>query len=573
MDAFERSFFMRILSSFLIVVYSIGYFLFFNLHLSANSTFSRIQEGRLLFLIQQGQSDQAVRLYQSMYESSQEHNFELLHQIGLAILEYGSHQRDPESQLFALLGASVSAHEDAFFILEESLKSPHLSIQLAALEALSRFQNDRADQALIRALTYPSLVLRYHAIQHLCKKKHFDSINQAESLLYKTSKKTWPLYPPLFAMVESKQSTQILKKFLYHPSTSIRLSAILSVAKYHREDLLPAIRQQALQAHYTQQEASAYAIGKLKDEESIPILYKLSLSQYPSVVLAAHYALYCLGKQESAQWIEQAAQQGNLYAIHILGRLHDHSKVLIELISHPNLQIRYNAKIALLKQPHPKALEFATSLFVQDQRNIAFTSQKSPGGSLKSWKITFSANKIFKDDGEAYQEHLQLKESLLKKVKQLSSHSFIGLAHQIFEAQQNDLVPLTVSLLEQIGTSEAIDCLKVHQQQFGAPLIRNYCKIALYRLEEPGSYCTQICNWVKKENQTSLIQFTPLIPWEMNDLYRLSAEETSRLLLAAFEALAIQQDTQGIDTLLDSIATGHPKNRYALAGLLVRATQ
>ncbi len=33
------------------------------------------------------------------------------------------------------------------------------------------------------------------------------------------------------------------------------------------------------------------------------------------------------------------------------------------------------------------------------------------------------------------------------------------------------------------------------------------------------------------------------------------------------------QDMPGIKTLIEAIATGHAKNKYALAGLLLRATE
>jgi len=43
--------------------------------------------------------------------------------------------------------------------------------------------------------------------------------------------------------------------------------------------------------------------------------------------------------------------------------------------------------------------------------------------------------------------------------------------------------------------------------------------------------------------------------------------------LQSFEAIAEKHDLEGIDILLDAIHDGNEKNRYALAGLLLKALQ
>jgi len=531
-------------------------------------------QGQILFLLQQGEHEQALKLYQSKFQVSGQHDFELLHQIGLRILDFGFRQNDPECQLLALFGAGVSAHEDVYYILEESIKNRYSIIQLVALGALARFQNDRADQAMMRALGAPSLEVRYEAIHQLCKKKHPLAVSQAESLMYKTPRAYMAIYPPLFAMVGDSHSTRILRKLLNQSSKDVRLAVILSVAKYQRDDLLPQIRQQSSQLQFALQEASACAFGVLKDEESIPKLEKLISSQYPTVALAAHVALYQLGREDSIKAIEQAAQKEDLFAVSALGSLPDHPKVLLELIKKPNLQIRLNAVIALLEQHHPRALELIGEVIIRDKKDLAFTVYQSPGHAFKAWKVISSASQLLKDDIKAYLEHLEFKESLLEKVCELSQSHFISLSHQIFSKQQNDLVPHIVELLENLGTVEAIACLKQHQQQLGAPLVRHYCNLALYRLQEPGPYAEQLRQWVKTQSQTQFIRFQPFSPWELGEnSYTLTPEETSKLLIEAFETFANQQDTQGIETLIEAIATGHAKNKYALAGLLLRATQ
>lgn len=535
---------------------------------------SSFHSGHLLFLLQQGEHEQALKLYQENFQSDRPHDFELLHQIGLRILDHGFRQSDPECQLLALFGASVSAHEDVYYILEESLNNRFPEIQLIALGALARFQNDRADQALVRALGSFSLQVRYEAAHQLCKKKHPQAVNQTESLMYKTSSSSLSIYPPLLAMVEDPQSTRVLRKLLNHSSTPIRLAVILSVAKYKRDDLLPQVRQHASHLQFALQEACAYALGCLKDEQAIPKLEKLTLSQYPTVALAAHVALYQLGREKSIKAIEKLAQKENLFAIAALSSIPDHPDILLELIKNSTLQTRFNALISLVQQNHIEALDFINDLFLSDTRDLAFIPFHSPGHAFKAWKITSSASQLLKEDFTAYQEHLELKETMLDKVRQLSESHFIALAHQIFAKQQNDLIPYTAELLEDLGNVASIECLKQHQQQLGAPLVRHYCNLALYRLQEPGPYGEQLRQWVKIQSQTQFIRFEPMSPWKLTEnAYHLTPEETSRLLIEVFEAFASQQDQQGIEALIEAIATGHEKNKYALAGLLLRATQ
>ncbi len=527
----------------------------------------------LLFLAQQGEHEKAIKIYQEK-EKKAGHDFELLHQLGLKILDSGFQMRDPECQLLALFGAAISANEDAYPILEGSLKSRYPLIQMVAINALSKFQNDRADKGIANALGSSTLEVRYEALKHLCKKKYPLSTSQTESLMYKTPKELYPIYPPLFAAVGDTHSTRVLRKLMNHPSHEVRLAVILSLAKYEREDLLPLIRQQANQFHYALQEATAFALGQMKDEISRQKLEKLTLSQYPNVSLAAHFALYQLGDLKAVEKIESMAKKEDLFAISALGSIADQPNALIELLKHPNIQVSLNAALALLEQNHPLALTTIGLIIQRDKNDHAFTSQHSPGKAFKAWKMTPSASQILKDDLSAYVQHLDFKEKILEKISMLSKIKFIELAHEIFLKNDNELIPKTVELLQQIGRKEALVCLKEHQQQFGSPLVRNYCNLALFRLKENGPYADQLRRWVKAQAQTDLIRFKPFTPWKTGEnAYHLSPEESSKLLIESFETFASQQDPQGIDILLEAIATGHPKNKYALAGLLLRATQ
>lgn len=534
-----------------------------------------IQPGKILFLIQQGQHKEAIKLYRQYYQEKGSHDFELIHRMGIGILNEGAHQPDPEIQLLALFGASVSAHEEACPILEESLNNPHPEIQLVALQAIARLQYDRADQLLNRALGSDFVLIRLEAALQLCKKKQTQAVAQVESLMYKTPKVLLPIYPELYATAGTPHAIRLMRKLLNHPSEHVRVAVILSAAKHGRDDLLPQIRQQASHLNYKQQEASAYALGVLKDDQSLSRLLQLTQSKYSSVVLAAEQALYTLGQKEAAQVVRKKAEEGDLFAIRMLGDMPEEKETLITLLNQNNLNIRINATLSLLEQHDPHCLPYLKDILMTDKRDLAFTEINSPGKALTAWKATSSASQILKDDTSAYLSTIELKEDVLNLAKELPELYFLQLAEDLFNRQQNILVPTLVTLLEELGTESAIALLKHYQQKPGAPLIRQYCNLALYRLNEPGPYGELLRQWVKNKNDQDMIQFRPFDPWESTHkhAYQLTPEETSRLLVEAFQAFTIKQDEKGLEALLEAIENGHAKNKYALAGLLLRATQ
>jgi hypothetical protein len=73
-----------------------------------------------------------------------------------------------------------------------------------------------------------------------------------------------------------------------------------------------------------------------------------------------------------------------------------------------------------------------------------------------------------------------------------------------------------------------------------------------------------------------MIQLRPTLPWSAKGevgAYLLTPEEESRLLVESYEALADHHEPESLRLLLHAIKEGNPKNRYVLAGLLLRAIQ
>lgn len=528
---------------------------------------------RILFLIQSGHFQEALKLYQTYASEMGHHDTELLFHIGLALLDQGYKSSDPEIQVLTIYGAGISLNEKVLYILEEGLRSSYPQIQLIAMGFLSRFQNDVADMALNRALSSNYLEIRLEGAYHLIKRKVPAAVFQAEALMSKVPVEILPLFPEIFAAAGTPEATRILRRLLSHSNEQVRVSAILSATKYARDDLLPTIRTLASQHSILQQEAAAMAFGVLKDETAVSRLKRLSQSPTLSVRLAANRALVVLGHKEHLSEVLKEAQNRDLFAIAMLGELEDGENVLCDLMNHPDIQVKVNAVLSLLKQRNPNCMIPLFHLLVRDARDLAIQTIYSKGRTLTAYKVVPSAHENLKENLIALELSLCLREEILKMAMGLPEKDFMHLAQLLFNARQNDLVPALVSALELLHTPAAIELLKKQQQKAGAPLIRNYCNLALYRLKEEGPYADNLRIWVNQQHSEELIQFRPSLPRDANhdDPYQLTPEETSRLLVESFEALTGRQDAEGINILLNAIQHGNSKNKYALTGLLMRA--
>jgi HEAT repeat protein len=528
----------------------------------------------LLFLIRSGHINQAIESYRNFQKSTGQHDYELIQEMGLLLLDHGYRSSDPDTKIMTTFGAGISLNERSLYILEAGLDSGIPELQLISLNFLSRFQNDTADEAMLRAMVAAHPLIKLETAFILAKKKAPRAYSYAESLMYRFEELT-PLFPQFFALIGSNESIRMLKKLMTNSNEDVRIASILAAAETKRDDLLPKIRTLATHGEKAQQEACAYALGILKDESSIKRLDILAKSSIPHVHLAAWNALYHLGKKNYKTQIEQAAKDGDVFAITLLGDIEGSEDLLAEINKHSNLQMRVNAAIALLNRQDPRCLAALMEILLLDSKGIVLSKVSSKGKSLMAYKATPSGKQNFKDDPYAFEMSLHIRENLLESTLDLPEAHFLNASKVIFINQQNDLVPLLTELLEQLRTPSAIALLKEHQQQVGAPLIRNYCNLALYNLKQKGPYADNIRQWISSMQDEDLIRFRPFLPRELReqeDNYQLTPQDNSNLLIASFESFVANHDDQGVDILLNAIQNGNEKNKYALAGLLLRAT-
>ncbi len=529
-----------------------------------------------IYLAQTGKTTEAIQSYLNEYNRTKKHDFELLQQIGLAILDHGFYDKKPEVKLMSLLGAALSNHESAFYLLERGSDHWIPEIQLISLQLMAQTDTQETDSALARMVRSNYLPIRFEAVHQLARRKHEKAFAQIEALMSKVPNELLPLFPILYGIEGSHQSTRALHRLMGNPSESVRIAAIITAAESKKDELLPPIQALAKQVTPGQLEACAFALGEYGSDKNLPLIRTLAASQCPEVRLAGLKTLYKMGQKEAAKEIIEMARAENLYAIYALEAVEESIDLLCELVESKDPLVRIAAGLSLLEHHHPKSLTALPLLLINDHRDFGFEQSYSPGRTAYFWKLIPSARSRYEKDPLPFEVSLVLRESILTKALELPPESFITLAELIFKTQQDELVPVLVRLLENMQSDKSIALLKKHQQKVGAPLIRQYCTLALYRLNQEGPYAEQLKNWVTKEQRHELIQLRPMLTLENaqgNTKYDITPHETSRLLIETLETYAAKQNEESVAILLETMLNGNKANQYALAGFLIRTVQ
>lgn len=543
----------------------------------AEASISPQASGQILHLIRQKQFNDAFDAYQKAHTAQSAHDFILLQQMALAIMTQGINSYDDEDRLLAIFGAGISGHDEAISILSKGIASPNPQLQLAALSFLAHLHQREADEALFQGLRSSYLPIRFQAAFYLAQRRDDRSVPAIESLMAKSPKEFQALFPVLYGLVASESAVNELRKCMYKVDTDVRVAALLSAAEHRRDDLATTVRFLLCQCSIPDAEASAYALGQMGDRQSVEDLRRL-LKSYTTdeVKLAALLALKKLGLQEDYSLVELMAGNGHLFSIYALRDFPESVDLLESLLKSDQPHIQVNAALALLRHKNPKGLNILIPFLIKDSRDLALKRVLSPGKTLVSWKIVPSARENFKKDPIASGTSLHIREEILKEALDLPEKNFLSLANAILRANERELVPQTVNLLVNLSTEGARELLKTNESKIGAPLVRAYCNLALVKMKEPGPYFDHLKKWVGEQKEQAMIRFRPQFPWSFSNpepsLYQLTPEETSRLLIDSMDALAQQQSEEGINTLLHVLKEGNPKNRYALAGLLLRTT-
>lgn len=534
-------------------------------------------KSQIPYLMQAKEVEKSINLYFDYYETLGKHDFEILQQMALILLEHGAHSQDREIQLLSIYGCGVASVSSSLDVLEAGIKSNHAETQIASIQYLGRLQDDRSDELLVKAMSSEFFFARMEAAFHLASRKHRSSVGQIESLMYRIPPQARFFFPQFFALIGTSDAIAILRHLIEDTYASVRVESLLSCARFGRDDLLPSVRNCITHLNVAEQESACYAIGILKDSKSLNKLKLLLNSSSSNVKLAAAKALYLLGDLETKEIVFDAAKKGDLFAISILAEIPEGKDLLASLCKHSDLTIRLNAGISLIKHHDPRCIDVLLEIFLRDSRDMGFIPSLSLGKTMLAFKPLFSSGQRPKDtffDVEGLS--FSLRQQILEETIHLPEESFLKIANFIFESKQNELIPFLILSLENLQTSKSIALLKEKSEEAGAPLLRAYCNLSLFRMRQEGHYKERLNDWILRHKDSEMIRFRPLVPMDqrlINSPYDLTPEDSSRLLVDSYQTLADTHDESSVNLLLKVLRDGNPKNRFVLAGLLLRTLQ
>ena len=524
----------------------------------------------VLFLMKSEEPQKAIEAYQEHIANGKKHNFEVLEEMGRILIEDGCESSDFETAMIGLYGVAMSNLSSAEHYLERAIKSPHPNVQLVALQLLSRMNKDSIDDVISMGMSSDFLQIRLETLHHLTARKTKFAMGHVDALMRMLPPPFRAYFCDFFARLDSPSATNALRDLLSDSELQVRLSALLTSARYSRDDLLTDVRTALTHESPAEKEAAAFAIGALGDSGSVEKLKKLSQSTYPSVKLAALVSRLNLGEEGIADQIKEMAKGGDLFAIQYLAHLPASEDLLYQLTQVGDEVVKLNAVMALLGRRDPRATAPLADILIRDMTDIGYMPIFSMGRSFVAWKSLPNAKQ---QDLEAVT--LSIKENLLIQAMELPETAFVQLANEIFDRGQNSLIPLTVHLLENVKSDDAITMLEYNANRIGSPLIRGYSMLGLYRMGVSQPYREKFVSWINTQKGVELIRFRPLeerqLDLERGKPYSLTPEENSALLLESFEALARRHEKSSIDVILNAIKEGNPKNRPALGGLLLLA--
>lgn len=546
----------------------------FVLCLAHTYCFGQVDNHYVLYLLHNGKIDKAFSLYQK--NMGDKHDFSCLRQMGLILLQKGAVDSDQEVKLLSMFGAGLSANRAALEIFEKGLSDKDPNIQMIALHFLSSIPDKYSEELLIRSMSSPFLPIRMEAAYYLASRKHPHALGHIEALMNRLPPFLKIYFPQFFATIGTGEATVVLKKLLSDLYLGVRIESISSIANQKRDDFLPIIRKKLTHCHAAEQEACAMALGVMRDTSSIAALKKLSNSNDDNVKLSALKSLYFLGKTSYEKQIIQMAKKRNLFAINALGSISGSEDLLFSLTKSRDMQVKINAALALLMRKDPRSIPPLEEILIQDSRDLAFQMRSSLG---KAHRCLSSISSAWTDT-EKRQINLgisfSIKEYILDQTLQLPEKDFFTLCGNLFNRKQQYLIPHLIALCEKNGSKAAISFLKKNAEKTGAPLIRAYCNLALFRLGQKGPYKDRLHKWVLENIDAEIIKLRTILPWKdrlFKNSYLLTEKENSQLFIDIINALSLNKDLESISLLLEVIKKGNPKNKYVLAGLLVRAVE
>lgn len=531
---------------------------------------------QVVYLLQSGKFEEAIdKISFLKNEDPLFFHFDVIQKLTSSIISSSIESRNDEEVMLGLFAISITQDEELISLIEPVILSQNPYIQLAAVRVLSTFPSDRSGELLGQALCSDFFFIRLEAAYELAKRRHPNAYKQLEALYWKLEPEFRPLLAQAFSNEGSTSSIEMLKRQLVDESIDVRLAAITACGSIRRDDIVAILEKQALDPDVRIQEAAAFQLAVSAYGTSIDVLVKLSESPNDFVALTAAYGRYMLGDKAASQIIEEMAVNDNIFAIKLLGIIDSGTTLLTTQSKNSSNIIRINAIASLLEQKQSIGATSLVNFLDQVNKDLLVETILSPGKQLSAFSITPSmyASKLI--DQYRVEMGVHNLQQLIEKSSNLPESQFLMVAEHILGSNNRALIPVTIQLVENINSDNAVHLLKRAREEVGAPFIRSLSNLALFNLTKEPKYRACLIELTEKIDINRVLKMRPPTPWNPQvekSPFTLTLEEESELIVATFMALAEAHDESAVQTLLTALKSGNKSNRPLIAALLLRAS-
>ena len=509
-------------------------------------------QSQISYFLQRGQFSSAVWAYQQQAYLAKQHDPVAIEKIATAIVKEGMDSSDSNKRLIAYYSMIACNYVPSLQHLKSAMQTKHPGLQLAAIYLLKQHTGDRSEEVLRQGLLSPFPIIQLTTAYALAQKKFPKAYALLESLLYKTPKALHIYFPEFFATLDTVESRRKVLQFINDGDEKLRIAAIISAMQHKLEEALPYFRTILTHTNPLEQEACLFAVSHMNDTASLSRMKNLTMSACDEVAIASSFALYNLGHHEYYTTIVKLAENENLFAIALLGTIPEGTNSLYGLLKNPNFTIRINAALSLLQLRDNTCLPVIMEILQAGRSGMVFCQVTSQGGCMHYIKPQASLPNI--------QESLALKskqdsgailENLILQTSELAEANFLSIAQFLLESNYSNLIPLTIQLLENLQTPEAINILESGVSKLGCPLIRGYSQIALFKLGR-NPLSRSFHQFLENSLSLSLVNYEEIRNKKNIGIFTLEPEETLRLVLTSMQAIASESCESSICLLYTS---------------------
>lgn len=492
------------------------------------------------------------------------------------ILEEGLKSKDPEETLISLYGLSVSDYTPSAQSMLEVLKKKNFYTQSYLLQVLQKNLNSSTEEILTQAGHSSFFPIRLQALYQLTQRQEINSLNKIQALKQKLHKSYHFVFTPLIASHRSKESEDELKKMLKEPSTSLRASVLLAIGEQQLTSLLPEVKKAFTHVNPVEKEAAIFALSHYPDLKLHDLLKKETSSTNKHLALASYVALFNLGFIEYKEKILSFAKQNNPFALLLLHEIGDESQTLIKALKNPDETIQINALWGLLRYKDPRALPALEKVLQMNPLNQIINVEHSPANTLHHLSIdspTIDNDDVFEQEIAVT---LHMKKMFLSFLRQYPEKDALPFCKKILASNKHPFQRELIHIIESFDSENSLALLRSLSHSIGAPLKRGYALTALYRKSTKPADQDRFYKWLKVQSSDTIIQFSktanPLSSLYVKP-YELSPEEHTGLTTEALLTASASHEEKYLKLIIELFNTCHKKNRYALAGILMKAVQ